>query len=188
MKKTFSVSLLIFVCVSFFGCANFSGKSEPITKTSQPQREIEVEYLSLFGTEGFHFAIHENPIDQAFNAIEFGTSTSDIIRINNEFRVYWEAEIDATLERLYGLMREEDAELLRNAQRTWEEYMAFNNRVRISLFYEDFLTPEPYGVANGMLDRIFMNSVHLKETRARAIELMELYFRFTGEVQFVYEN
>ena len=122
MRKPFVVALAIVVCVSFFGCTSLSSSEfDSAAKTSQPQREIEVEYLSQFGTEGFHFAVLNNPIDKAFAAIEFGSSTSDIIRIHNEFRVYWEVEIGAALERLYGLLREEDAEALQNAQSAWAE-------------------------------------------------------------------
>jgi len=177
----------LILCIAFCAFLQACGSSiqEPPASTSA---ETQAEPIALFGTVEFDDAIRDNPIDKAFEAVEFGTSTRDMIGIHNQFRSYWEAEIDATCEKLYGLLREEDAEILRNAQRAWAEYMAVNHDLRISLFYEDFMSNQPYGVANGTLDKVMMNTVRMEETRRRALELMEYYYRLTGKVRFVFEG
>ena len=175
----------VILCAALF--AFLYACSSPIEESPAVTSAVtHAEPIALFGAVEFDDTIRDNPIDKAFEAAGFDGSTLQIIETCNQFRSYWEAEIDATCERLYALLREEDAEALRNAQHAWAEYMAFNHDLRISLFYEDFMSSQPYGVANGTLDRAIMNSVRMEETRRRALELMEYYFRFTGEVQFVF--
>jgi len=179
--KRLAVILCAALCVLLQACGAAVEESPAATST-----KTGTETIALFGGSDFGEAIRDNPIDKAFEAIGFDGSTLQIIETCNLFGAYWEAEIDSAFEKLYILLRDEDAVTLRNAQRAWTEYMASNHDLRISLFYEDFMSNQPYGVASGTLDRAIINSVRKEETRRRALELMEYYFRFTGEVQFVF--
>ena len=186
--------MVIFMSIAFVlivqGCTTAPLGNNPTTMPSESitTDEPRTEPIALFGTTEFNNAIRDNPIDQAFNEIEFSTSTSDIIEINNQFRVYWEAEINSTCEKLYNLLHKKDADALRNAQRTWFEFMENNHSLRLSLFYGDDFLSQPYGVANGMLDRVFVNTTRMEETRRRALELMEYYYRFTGKIEFAFSE
>lgn len=179
--KRLAVILCAALCVLLPACG-LANEESPVATNP----ETRTEPIALFGGSDFGEAIRDNPIDKAFEAVDFDGSTLQIIEICNQFRFYWEAEIEATCKKLYELLRDEDVESLKNAQRAWAEYMTSNHDLRVSLFYEDFLSSQPYGVANGTLDRALMNSVRMEETRRRALELMEYYFRFTGDVEFVF--
>ena len=193
MKRIFAVLLAIGILFVFFGCSNLSEEHEenqffatelPTTIPSTTPSEYTYERFSLFGTSGFNDAIRENPIDSTFALLELGASTTELIRETRRFAVYWSAEIDALVIRLQELLREEDAENLRTSQQAWREYMDANYA-----FWQPLLEVFGYyDIAYGTLDWGLANSLRMNEFRARAIELMEFYFRLTGEIVFVFEG
>jgi hypothetical protein len=144
----------------------------------------QAERFSLFGTPGFGAAVRDNPIDQAFEALELGGSTTQIIRDCIKFTAYWNKEIDATIELLQSFLHEDEYEILLSAQQAWHMYMSESYMLMQSLLE----IPGGYEIAYGMLDWGLANSNHMQKTRERALEMMEYYFRFTGEVLFVFEG
>jgi len=183
IKRAHVFLILASILVVLSACAMPIEENPSVTSI-----ESKTDPIALFGTFEFDDAICDNPIDKAFEEVGYSGPTVQVIEACNQFRFYWEAEMDAACEKLYALLRDEDADALRNAQQAWTEYMASNHDLRISMFYEDFMSDEPYGIASGTLDKALMNTVRMEETRRRALELMEYYYRFTGEVQFVFEG
>jgi len=188
MKHLIIVLFIVVLGLLFHGCGT---NSDLGTDAENPTiTTIErTEPIGLFGTEDFSDAVRDNPIDKAFYEIEFDGSTLYMIELNCRFRDYWETEIDSTIEKLYKILREDDAKILKKAQNSWDEFMKSNYSFRQTLFYEDSLfNEESYGVADGTLDRGIMNSVQMEETRRRALELMEYLYRFTGKIEFAFSN
>ena len=176
MKRLVVAAVALF-CFLLYGCGS-------------QQEDESKSPTALFETTGFDDAIHNNPIDKAFDALELGASTWQMVQECMRFTAYWNAEIDNTVEKLCTFLHEEDAEALKLAQQAWREYMDAHYHFLQSLL-ESFRPDDTawhYGIANGTLDWGLANTRYMDETRARAFELMEYYYRFTGEVCFVFEK
>jgi len=140
-------------------------------------------FVPLFDVIGFEEAVRDNLIDASFGMIDFGTSTSEIIGIINQFRLYWEEEMNSVIESLVEILRCDGVDILNKAQRSWLDYMDSNHSFRLTLFYDDF-----YSVEGSSMHRILVNYVRMEETRRRTLELMEYYFWITGNVTFIFQG
>jgi hypothetical protein len=188
MKHLAVLALLMLTILVLQGCAGNSTISPEQTTSAQAPASTSTEIaasdrISLFGTDGFDIAIHNNPIDLAFDSIYFDTTAKSIYG-SNVFRECWTDEINATCKKLYSLLNEEDAKLLRESQENWEHFMEQHFALMQSIFYDI----GGYNVANGMLDRVMINDYRRQLARNRALELMEYYYRFTGKIEFEYRG
>ena len=181
MKKSISALMLFVVVALIGGCTDKpsieSNHSSDLSTTTVPV----VEHYGAENEEGITFseAFYGNPIDQAYDtAIETNESFGQLTSIGFTFQKYWEAEIDAVVVRLFEVLDEEEASSLKKAQRAWKEYMESNEDFRYGALWR----------RNWQGDRHVANTLLLNEARERAIELMEIYFILTGEIEFVYEG
>ena len=194
MKKLISILLLFVTVVLVGGCAdssliedNYSSITSGTTVTETQELPVTAPpiippVIEVYGAENeegatFSEAFHNNPIDQAYEtAIEANESFSQLASIVVTFRKYWESEVDAVVMRLLEVLNEDNANSLIKAQRAWKEYMEYNGDFRYSAL----------SFRNWQGDRRTASGLLLGESRTRAMELMEIYYIITGEIEFVF--
>jgi len=200
MKKTFAI-FIVFAIIFLYACTSSQPTNDDTdliatTVESMIKEESSIEpepvtapRVSLFGTGHidletqiwtgtFDEEFQYNPIDYAFALTREEVLTiGAMIQTSYRFRNYWQAEIDNVVIRLSERLGEYSTVEMLNAQQAWEEYIEHNLQFRRSLLSH-----------LGSAYRVIINNIWLEETRARAIELMDFYYRLTGEVVFVFEE
>ncbi|MCL2447143.1 MAG: hypothetical protein FWD06_10305 [Oscillospiraceae bacterium] len=188
MFLTLSAAVIFFQSCSEISPVDETSHTEAPTVIATQAEQITVPHVAPFGGEyfgrdieiwDFNQAFHNNSIDQAFYNDE-QLPTGPIIGVYG-FLDYWRAEVDAVFIKLLDVLNEEDAALLKMTQETWAEYMEHSELFRVRLLGS-------YDIGAGRSDGQLIGYVLMRETRARAIELMEFYFRLTGEIMFVFEG
>jgi len=147
--------------------------SEP-TKPWTPNWEIR-----FYMTDGFAKLIEQTPIDVA-QPRAVATDHSALER----FADHWEKELEHVFEKLLVLLSEKDRKALMEEQQLWEDYLNAALSFRKSIINEKNSDLEEYIFE--YQEESTLNSIRLYETRKRTLELMEYYYRFTGEVEFVF--
>jgi len=189
MKKLISALVLLAIVIISGGCADspsvddtYSSSTENTSETqSQSFTGPMIEFFGAENEEGVSFseAFYDNPIDKAYNTpVEHHQTTGDMINHGYKFRDYWEAEIDAVIVRLLTVLNETEANSLKNAQQAWSEYMENNKNFRCSALSH----------RGWQSDRIMIGTMLMNEARTRAMELMEIYYTITGELEFVFKG
>ena len=102
--------------------------------------------------------------------------------VYDQFTAYWQIELSYVLDRLYSLLDDNDAEMLRREQALWEEFIDISMTLNASI-YDRAVEDDQRWVAD-----VTLSDVRLFETRKRTLELMEYYYRFTGEIHFVFDG
>ena len=202
MKKSTMFLALIAAVILFQGCSQNSpdDKDDYIPSTSTETIKTEqatIPHVAFFGgeyfgnrdikTRDFNEVFHNNPIDKLYEeSISDPTLTATsghIAGLENRFCDYWKAEVDAVYKKLYSILEKEHANTLKKTQHAWKDYMKYSEEIRGNLLFSEI-----YDIGAGRIDSYLIGSMLKEETRARAIELMEFYYRLTGELEFVFKG
>jgi len=190
MKKAIIIAVVLIGIIFLQACTDNDlvvddyATTETTTGTESTTESVTVPQVSLLWPSDFDEVFYNNPIDQARSTWEqdpetLAMTTGQAISYINSFQRYWSTEIDAVIVRLQEVLDEYYSTVLMNAQQAWTEYMEYNATFRRGLL----LTPDA-----GQAQWFMTAELLQQETRARAIELMDFYFRLTGEVVFVFEE
>jgi len=200
MKRIFILLGIFILIISFFACStpesNQPTITEPFSETTidnasyleQRIREIRLNHRPTWETRFFMSRGFDQQIRQASTVIDLAQfdAENDMFMMSpmvyDRFTAYWQIELSYVLDRLYSLLDGNDAEMLRREQDLWEELIDISMTLNASI-YDSTVEDDQRWVAD-----VTLSDVRLFETRKRTLELMEYYYRLTGEVVFVFEE
>lgn len=130
------------------------------------------------GGDAQYDILKNNPIDKQYLQEEIPTSTYEMLKFKDKYTHLWNAEMENALSILRESMPPESIEKIETAQRDWEIYMKSD----IAALEQIQLDTSGYGTIVPVNDA----QRDFRQTRQRALELIEYCIKATGTYTYVY--
>lgn len=160
-------------------------KSDAISKDEENEIKIQYNYIVKGGTtDEFELLIKNNPIDLRYSELikDYDGSSEMIKRLNNEYMLFWDNEIDQAYSNLLKILKNKDLQLLIDSQINWESYI--ENKIKIeNSFYEEM----KYNKVGTLRAALRYDEI-ANETRVRALTLLEYLYIINGEIKMVFKR
>ncbi len=168
-KLTKFISLTLILTILLLSLSACGEKAEAPSGSNDQTAELQADLTE--SQYAFYLLIKDNPLDKAYKAEQTGSTTKELVELENKYAVIWNNELYYSIKYLKAELGDSNKEKFEESQESWQEYL--NNKYGL---ISDMLVDNGLKQNLGSAFEIEIAQSYKQEIRERVLYLKYLLY------------